>query len=401
MNKSTLIYCQFILGAVIGATIACSPTKFSEAPSDLCVDSQQSCVTQNGFTSITQNFKVGAGKVDILFVDDNSASMSAIQTKLAAKFAGFVEALDRKEIDYQIGITTTDISLAQSEGLVTFPNGQKVLKKSDSNRVSLFNGTIVRTETGNCERFIKFVHSNPTAYPGFDASDYYNQNYSKYCPSGDERGIYAAHEVLSKNVASLVRSDANLNVIVISNEDVRSGLYLNNNAFALDEKDKASNLIQMINTKYPTKYWEFNSIITKDATCAIQQQQSFVSSNGQPIRSSNGNYIINSNIGQQYAAVSSSASQDVDGNVAPRGQNLNICSNDYTAYFANIAAKISDSARLLTLKCKPTETPIVTDANGVQSSIPYSWDGNSQIIFKRGSEGVQIKVSYKCYTGVK
>ena len=399
MNKSTLIYCELILGAVIGATIACSPTKFSEAPSDLCVDSQQSCVTQNGFTSITQNFKVGAGKVDILFVDDNSASMSTVQNKLAAKFAGFVEALDRKEIDYQIGITTTDISLAQSEGLVTFPNGQKVLKRSDSNRVSLFNGAIVRAETSECEAFIKSSFYSYGA--NFDATNYYATNYPIKCPSGDERGIYAAHEVISKNTASLVRADANLNVIVISNEDVRSGQYLTNSAFALEEKDKASNLIQMINNKYPSKYWEFNSIIAKDASCAAQQQQSFVDRNGQPIRSSLGGYIINSNIGLQYAAVSSSASRDVDGNAAPRGQNLNICSNDYTSYFANIAAKISDSARLLTLKCKPTETPIVTDANGVQSSIPYSWDGNSQIIFKRGSEGVQIKVAYKCYTGVK
>lgn len=399
MKKSTLIYCQFLLGAAIGATIACSPTKFSNAPSDICVDVPGTCVVGPTSTSVVQNFKVGSGKVDILFVDDNSASMSAVQKKLAAKFAGFVEALDRKDIDYQIGITTTDISLAQGAGLVTFGNGQQVLKKSDSNRVSLFNGAIVRTETASCENFMKSAFYSYGA--NFDATDYYANNYSKYCPSGDERGIYAAHEVLSKNVGSLLRTDSNLNVIVISNEDVRSGEYLTKNEFALEEKDKASNLIQMMNSKYPAKYWEFNSIITKDAACATQQQQSFVDNNGQPIRSSNGNYLINSNIGLEYAAVSSSASRDVDGNVAPRGQNLNICSNDYTAYFSNIAAKIADSARLLTLKCKPMEAPVVTDANGVQTSIPYSWNGDAQIIFQRGSEGIQIKVAYKCYTGVK
>jgi hypothetical protein len=399
MKKSTLTYCQFILGAVVGVTIACAPTKFSDSPSGLCETEPQSCITQNGVTSITQNFKVGAGKVDILFIDDNTASMSDVQKKLAAKFAGFIETLDRKEIDYQIGITTTDISLAQSAGLVTFANGQQVLKKSDSNRVSLFNGAIVRTETAACEGFIKSAFYSYGA--GFDSTSYYAQNYPNYCPSGDERGIYAAHEVISKNTASLLRADANLNVIVISNEDVRSGSYLTNSAYALEEKDKAVNLIQMINSTYPSKYWEFNSIITKDASCATQQQQSFVDRNGQPIRSSNGNYITNSTIGQEYAVVSSSASQDVDGNAAPRGQNLNICSNDYTAYFAHIAAKISDSARLLTLKCKPMEAPVVTNANGVQTTIPYSWDGDSQIIFQRGSEGVQIKVAYKCYTGVK
>lgn len=399
MKKSTLIYCQFLLGAAIGATIACSPTKFSNAPSDICVDVPGTCVVGPTSTSVVQDFKVGAGKVDILFVDDNSASMSVIQKKLAAKFAGFVEALDKKDIDYQIGITTTDISLAQGAGLVTFGNGQQILKRSDSNRVSLFNGSIVRAETINCENFIKSALN--TYGPNFDATTYYANNYSKYCQSSDERGIYAAHEVLSKNVGSLLRTDSNLNVIVISNEDVRSALYLTRSEFALEEKDKASNLISMMKTKYPSKYWEFNSIITKDAACASQQEQSFVDQNGQPILSSQGDYLINSSIGLEYAAVSSSASQDVDGNVAPRGQNLNICSNDYTAYFSNIAAKIADSARLLTLKCKPMEAPVVTDANGVQTSIPYSWNGDSQIIFQRGSEGVQIKVAYKCYTGVK
>ncbi|MBC7458149.1 MAG: VWA domain-containing protein [Bdellovibrionaceae bacterium] len=397
MNKSTLIYCQFMLGAVIGATIACSPTKFSNSPSNICIDVPGTCVVGPTSTRVVQDFKVGAGKVDILFVDDNSASMSEIQKKLAAKFAGFIEALDKKDIDYQIGITTTDIT--KSASLLSFGNGQKVLKRSDSNRVSLFNGAIVRTETADCEIFIKSAYeSNPS---NFDATDYYYNNYSKYCPSGDERGIYAAHEVLSKNEASLVRANANLNVIVISNEDVRSGSYLNDSAYALEEKDKASTLIQMINRTYPLKYWEFNSIITKDATCAAQQQQSFTGSNGLPIRSSDGNYVIGSSIGLEYAAVSSSASHDVDGNVAPRGQNLSICSNDYTAYFSNIAAKIADSARLLSLKCKPMEAPVVTDANGVQSSIPYSWNGDSQIIFQHGSEGIQIKIAYKCYTGVK
>lgn len=397
MNKSTLIYCQFLLGAVIGATIACSPTKFSNAPSDVCVDVQGTCIVGPNSTSVIQDFKVGAGKVDILFVDDNTASMAEIQKKLAAKFAGFIEALDRKDIDYQIGITTTDIT--KNPGLVSFPNGQKILKRSDSNRVALFNGAIVRTETADCERFIKSAYeTNPS---NFDATQYYYLNYPKYCPSGDERGIYAAFDVLSNNESSLVRTSSNLNVIVISNEDERSGSYLYDNSYALEEKDKASNFIQMINATYPGKHWEFNSIITKTQACAAQQQQSFTGANGQPIRSSNGNYLINSTIGLEYAAISSSPSQNVDGNAAPRGQNLDICSNDYTSYFSNIASQIADSARLLTLKCKPMEAPVVTDANGVQSSIPYSWNGDSQIIFQRGSEGIQIKVAYKCYTGVK
>lgn len=401
MKRSTLIYVQFALSAAMGSIIACSPTKFDVAPSRVCESGVDTCIVENGITSLTQSFKVGAGKVDILFIDDNSASMSQIQSRLAARFSGFVEALDRREINYQIGITTTDINLALNDGLITFGNGSQILKSSDSNRVSLFNGGIVRTETVACENFMKSAYY--TYGPSFNSTSYYAQNYNTYCPSGDERGIYSAYEVLSKNVGSLVRDDANLNVILLSNEDVRSGLYSNTQypQYALEDKDKAANLISMINSTYSGKYWEFNSIITKDAACATQQQQDFRDNNGQTIRDAQGNYVIGANIGVEYAAVSASASQDIDGNAAPRGQTLNICSNDYAAYFANIAAKIADSARLLTLRCNPMEAPVITNAAGQSINIPYSWDGSDKIVFQRGSEGIQIKVAYRCNTGVR
>ncbi len=315
------------------------------------------------------------------------------------RFAGFIERLDQKEINYRIGVTTTDISILNSGSLLTFANGSKVLTKSDSNRVGMFNAAIVRPETTACENFIKSAYYSYG--PGFQYNSTYNANYSTYCPSNDERGIYTAHEVLSNNVASLVRSDAHLNVIVLSNEDVRSGVYSSNSNYALEEKDRATKFISMVNTKYPGKYWEFNSIITKTSACAVQQQQDFRDRNGNTIKDSNGNYVIGANVGLQYAQISSSASTDVDGNAAPRGLVLDICSSNYSAHFSNIAAKIEDSSRKMTLKCKPLETPVVTNSNGMNTTIPYTWDGNRSITFNKGSEGILIKVSYKCYNGVQ
>lgn len=398
MKKSTVIGLQFILGSVVGSLIACSPTKFDvQSP---CSSSDESCVTENGYTTYVTNFKVGAGKVDILFVDDNSASMSGTQKKLAAKFAGFIQNLDNKEIDYNIAITTTDLGSVNNP-LVSFSNGNKVLKKSDSNRVALFNSGIVRSETVDCENFMK--SSYYTYGPSFQTSTYYNQNYYKYCPSNDERGIYMAYQAVSTNASSFIRPDAHLNVIVISNEDVRSSLYRNTqyaSSYALTEKDKATGFTAMMDSKYPNKFWKFNSIITKDDSCAQEQRSSFVDKNGQPIKDASGNYVIGSNLGYEYAALSSSAAKDIDGNPVPRGQNLSICASDYTSYFTNIAANIAESARLMMLKCNPTEAPIVTDMNGNNLNIPYTWTG-SQIKFNQGSEGIQFKVTYKCYTGVK
>ena len=48
--------------------------------------------------------------VDILFVIDNSSSMGPAQAKLAADFDVFIDALESSpiEIDYRIGVTTTD-----------------------------------------------------------------------------------------------------------------------------------------------------------------------------------------------------------------------------------------------------------------------------------------------------
>ncbi len=392
MKNSTLIVVQFVLSVAVGATIACSPTKFANNPTNLCTDANESCVVENGVTKVDQLFKVGAGKVDILFVDDNSASMSRIQSRLAARFGGFVEALDHRQIDYRIAITTTDKSFFTTTGLISFGNGQQILKNTDTNRVSLFNGAIVRQETVNCEQFI--LSQYYTYGPGFNRLPVYAQQYPQHCPSGDERGIYAAHEVVSKNLAGFVRSDANLNIIVLSNEDVRSGYYNSYPAYALENQDQPANLVSMINTSFPGKHWEFNSIITKSQQCINQQRTE------SPWVDENGNSIFGFNIGTKYAEISASAATTIDGLAAPRGKILDICQNDYTAHFADIAANISDAARLLTLKCTPMEAPVVTDANGMATSIPYTWNGQNRIVFNRGSEGVQIKVSYRCYTGV-
>lgn len=398
MKLKRLYYTQIFVLSVLGSVIACSPTRFSPAvaPDSVCDASTTSCVVINGTTNITQNFKVGAGKVDILFVNDNSASMSVIQNKLAARFAGFVENLDAKEIDYKIAITTTDVTAISTKSLVNFANGSNSLTKNDSNRVQLFNGAIVRPETIQCENFIKSAYY--TYGSSFQGSAYYQSNYAANCPSNDERGIFAANYIVNQQ-DNFIRSDAHLNIILISNEDVRSGQY-NSGGYPLAVEDTAQNLIQSVSQKYPGKYWEFNSIITKDAACGLSQQQSFKDNSGNAIKDSSGNYVIGANPGIQYAAVSASASQDIDGNAQPRGQILSICESDYSQYFRAVANKISDSSRLMTLKCVPLEAPEVSVSSNQNATVPYQWSaGSSQILFQRGSEGIPVTIKYKCNVG--
>lgn len=378
---------QFILGSVLGSLIACSPTKFSQpdVTGSLCDSSVTNCVVQNNYADLTQDFKVGSGKVDILFVNDNSASMSKIQTQLAARFSGFIQSLDSKSIDYRIAITTTDLnSVNGGQKLVTFSNGNKYLTRSDANRVSLFNSAIIRNETIQCEDFITFMFNSYGS--SFQSQPYYHTQYPVKCPSADTRGIYTANVVVSENSSSFIRSDANLNLIVISNDNVRQGK-------AMEAADRAENFTAMMQQKYPSKYWDFNSIVVKDTTC--RSSQVLRNAANQVVTNESGPAIIGG-LGLEYAKLSNEAARTIDNTVRPRGKILDICQADYAQHFSTMSTQISEDARMFNMKCVPESAPTVTAADG--NSITYTWNGD-KVIFAKGTEGRSVRVGYRCYTG--
>jgi len=396
--KSALVVLFFLAGSLI----ACSPTRFSSSNlgESQCDSKAFSCVRENDYLIKTYNqpFKVGQGKTDILFVNDNSASMSVIQARLAHAFNGFIANLYAKNVDFRIAMTTTDANKFQTNPLLAISQGggeyiDSSLGQSTVN--SLFVSALVRKETLDCEDFIKSTYY--TYGPNFRTSNYYYNNYSKYCPSGDERGVLAAYTALDK-AQGFIRADANLNIILISNEDARSGLYSTNSAFSLGVGDKAEDLISLINNKYPQKFWQFNSIVTKDLSCANQQRNEFKDKNGNTIIDSSGNTVVDSNIGYEYLKLSNSSSFDIDGNSSTRGISTSICESNYSNYFSNVATLIADSARSMKLNCVPYEPPVVSSS---VANIPYQWSqGSSNIIFKKGSEGLDIQVTYKCRTAL-
>lgn len=388
MKLKQLYYAHVFLLSALGSVIACSPTKFTPAVA-VNADCTTGCVVNpDGTKKWDETHKVGTGKVDILFVNDNSASMSVIQHRLAQAFGGFIERLDSREIDYKIAMTTTDATKLSATPLLSFGNGTTFLTKADSNRVALFNGSIVRTETTNCENVIKSFYN--TYGPSFQTRNDYVAAYNNACASGDERGILAANHILKNNSGSFVRADAHLNIIVISNEDVRSG-----NTGSFTTEDRASNLTATVNSAFASKYWEFNSIITKDAVCAQTQKSQFRTASGQEIKDQNGNYVIGANPGIEYAALSASASQDIDGNAQPRGQIIDICQTNYSTHFNNMATKVADSARMFSLKCSPAAAPVVEIVGNPAATVPHTWNGN-HIVFNRGSEGINVRVKYNC-----
>ena len=394
-----ILLSQISIGLIIGSVIACSPIRFTPTENNAAAvcDGATSCIASNGFVNISDNFQIGAGKVDILFINDNSASMSPIQAQLAAKFSGFIQNLDNKKIDYHIAITTTDLEAVKSKGLITFGNGKSFISNADSKRLSLFNSAIIRPETLKCETYITEMFNSYG--PSFQSRNDYTAGYPQNCSSPDTRGIYTGNLVVSQNTDSFIRPDANLNIILISNDDVRQGRYANNSAFALLEADRADGFSSMMEKTYPNKYWDFNSIIVKDTAC--EQQQILRNAQGQIIVNDYNQPSVSGGIGLEYARLSNSAARDIDKNLRPRGQILDICQNDYAQNFNNISVQITAESRLFNMKCKPTEAPVVTLASNPSQTIPSTWDGGQGIVFQPGSEGTAATVKYRCYQGPK
>ncbi len=65
--------------------------------------------------------QAAAPMLDTLWVIDNTGSMEEEQEALADSFASFVDALDGEDIDYQLGVVTTDIQRAGAGELVGSP----------------------------------------------------------------------------------------------------------------------------------------------------------------------------------------------------------------------------------------------------------------------------------------
>ncbi len=70
---------------------------------------QQYGIAHLGSTNIDEYLQEGNNSTDILFTVDNSCSMSDEQSALAVNFASFLQIVDALDIDYHLGVATTDI----------------------------------------------------------------------------------------------------------------------------------------------------------------------------------------------------------------------------------------------------------------------------------------------------
>lgn len=375
------------LAFVVGFYVGCSPTKFALDDSK-CDDVDGNCIVENGNYSIgPKTIVAGGGKVDILFVNDNSASMSFEQRNLAARFQNFIQDLDSRSVDYRIAMITTDAS--KGGALVPFGSGRNYLTSKDADRVSAFNSAIQRPETRACENFIAnwFTAHGYTSTPvgvAFDPNtkdSTYSSQYKANCPSGDERGTYTANLAIRNNSASFVRKDAHLSVIFISDEDVRSGLYLTG-AVQLETLDQPSELIKTVKSTLGDDKWRslsIHAITVMDSGCLSEQNNQTLGDSPNPATRG----FVTGSYGKIYQTFAASG----------YGRSVSICATNYTSLLGEIRADITNRIQDILLECAgPTD--LVVTVSG--SPIAYTVSGKTLHFTQALPTGTSVTYSYKC-----
>ncbi len=135
--------------------------------------------------------QLGRPEVDVLWVIDDSGSMSEEQASLAANFQAFIEFAEAQGLDYHLAVTTTDVS-----------GGER------GRFVPLGVGTRVVTPATQPSPVAAFVRNARVGTSG----------------SGTERGLEAAYLALSNPLiaghnAGFLRPNATLSVVVVSDEN--------------------------------------------------------------------------------------------------------------------------------------------------------------------------------------
>lgn len=360
----------------VGLYVGCSPVKFSLDDSK-CKDS--GCVVENGKYSFNYTQTAGRGKVDILIVNDNSASMSFEQARLAPRFKRFIEDLDAQKIDYRIAMTTTDVSGSRGGNLIYYKEGTPYITPAHADRKTLFDNTIQRPETLACEKFIaNWIRARGGDVNSINSAEY-SAKYSQNCPSGDERGVYAANLVVKNNPSNFIRNDAHLAVIFLSDEDERSGLY-GDNGYVLDQMDQPNYLIT--NVKNSLGADKFNSlsvhsIVVKDNACLNLQNSQALDGYGPTTG------LVSGSIGNVYLSFAT----------AGWGAAADICSEDYTSQLGQIRSKITDRIKDIMLNCSNPSDLIVTVSG---TPVGYYMDGKTLRFNQYLTPGTSVNLSYKC-----
>lgn len=317
----------------------CSEVEFETLPR--CGGESDACFEVMGFA--TYKGDVSVGIVDILFIDDNSGSMSTEQKKMAQKFPDFKAKLNLDKIDFRIGVITTDVSASPNNNIKKPANGNgayqdgKFLKSSNGNDIlspqtsnlnSEFANIIQRQETIDCE----------------------NDNYrEESCPSYDERAIYAANLALDRKDPRFFRDESPLlSIVILSDEDERG------DGDNLESYDLPETLVEKVAQQLGrNKQLSVSSLIIQPDLGSYGYNNVNADTSCKAAQDSQGNQWVYGEYGTQYARLAvPDSSLKTYGNIID-GYLGNICATSYSDQLKGIASKIATDSFFVQLECTP------------------------------------------------
>ncbi len=359
---------------------ACSPVAFTSGDSS-CTVSNPCSVGINGNSEVTQSVTfTNSNRVDVLVVVDNSNSFAVSDQSLGSPLNGFISGLNSSSLDWQIGVTTTDVcpqSDASSNLCAPGDQGTQGLLVGPS-----ISQTPLSTTYQTGTQYI--VKPGVSAQTEFDSLVVRDDSFSgaNGYPSGDSRAIFAANLAIDQaksGNSGFFRDNSNLAVVIISDEDERSvgGLIPSNPGYApLSSYDLPQTLMNKVATVWGgNKSLLVNTIIINpgDTTCFNYEQAN------DPLKSSQ--------YGNIYAELSG----------ATNGIQGSICAPSYKAMLSNITGAIGEIplTNTVTLNYVPNATPTIT-FNPTSNAVNYVWTpGTNQVVFTtRPANGTQVTFTY-------
>jgi hypothetical protein len=314
----------------------------------------------------------GPGKVDILWIVDSSGSMSEEQTYLGNNFNAFINNLVAAGHDFQTAVTSTDIcadqipsnlalracpvnyggsSATRHRGSFVGDDGRKVLKHTDSDIVAKF-----------------------TSYTKVGTNG-----------SGFEHGLKAAEMALEKVTsgtnAPLLRADAFLAVIVVSDEE--------DDGIGLSLTDPANGRNFTAEGLTTFKYTEDNMI---DYLKVVKGEGKFSISSIAPTRNANGSICSAAHSkpveeGTQYIK----AAQKTGGMIQ------SICETNWSVSLGKLGYDLNAQLTQIVLPSTPDVSTIKVKVNDTVMSAWTFNVGNNAVKFNSNSvpvEGARIQVDY-------
>lgn len=312
-------------------------------------------------------------KIDVLFVVDNSGSMSPAQTNLVNNFHSFINSFVTKGYDFQIAVTTTDAYLAGNNFYNKSASAYPGYTQTQMRALANFKGPVLTPSTPNIEN--KFV-SNATVG---DVGD------------GDERAFSSFREALNRN-PTFHRADAFLAVIILSDEDdfsdpvrpeaswTKSGGVSDHNYVDpnLETVDSYVNYLDTLTgSTTTTKNYNVSAIGTLDSACQAQENKKYAESI----------------IGQRYISIANKTN----------GVLGSICDTSFASSLTLIETKILELSTQFYLTRVPDPTTIVIHVNGAtvnpDATNGWTYQPSANSIIFHGSaippQGAQINVDFQ------